>query len=279
LATETTTIDRYGVMGYPVSHSRSPLIHRLFALQTGQNLQYELLQVSPEKLETAIRQFQRTGGKGLNITVPHKSEVVRLVDQLSERAATAGAVNTLTFRDSEIYGDNTDGFGLLRDLAVNLDINLENANILILGAGGATRGIVGPLLEMKPASLRIANRTIGKANVLVEHFKNLGPVSACRFDAVPVTPPYDLIINATSAGLHGETPPYPAAAVSETTICYDLSYGLSPTPFSAWAREHGAAKSVMGWGMLVEQAAESFHIWRNVRPDTDSVLKQMTITA
>lgn len=279
MATETTTIDRYGVMGYPVSHSRSPLIHRLFALQTGQNLQYELLQVSPEKLETAIRQFQRTGGKGLNITVPHKSGVVRLVDQLSERAATAGAVNTLTFRDSEIYGDNTDGFGLLRDLAVNLDINLENANILILGAGGATRGIVGPLLEMKPASLRIANRTIGKANVLVEHFKNLGPVSACRFDAVPVTPPYDLIINATSAGLHGETPPYPAAAVSETTICYDLSYGLSPTPFSAWAREHGAAKSVMGWGMLVEQAAESFHIWRNVRPDTDSVLKQMTITA
>ena len=279
MATETTTIDRYGVMGYPVSHSRSPLIHRLFALQTGQNLQYELLQVSPEKLETAIRQFQRTGGKGLNITVPHKSEVVRLVDQLSERAATAGAVNTLTFRDSEIYGDNTDGFGLLRDLADNPDINLENANILILGAGGATRGIVGPLLEMKPASLRIANRTIGKANVLVEHFKNLGPVSACRFDAVPVTPSYDLIINATSAGLHGETPPYPAAAVSETTTCYDLSYGLSPTPFSAWAREHGAAKSIMGWGMLVEQAAESFHIWRNVRPDTDSVLKQMTITA
>jgi len=266
-------------MGYPVAHSRSPVIHRLFALQTGQDLQYELLQVSPEKLETAIRQFQRTGGKGLNVTVPHKSEVVRLVDHLSDRAATAGAVNTLTFRDSEIYGDNTDGFGLLRDLAVNLDINLEGANILILGAGGATRGIVGPLLEMEPASLRIANRTVGKAEALAEHFKNLGPVFACRFDAVPVMPPYDLIINATSAGLHGETPPYPAAAVSADTVCYDLSYGLSPTPFSAWAREHGAARSIMGWGMLVEQAAESFRIWRNVRPDTAPVLKQMTITA
>jgi len=148
----TTTIDRYGVMGYPVSHSRSPVIHRLFALQTGQIIQYELLQVSPEKLETAVRQFQRTGGKGLNITVPHKSEVVRLVDQMSERAATAGAVNTLLFKGGEIYGDNTDGIGLLRDLAVNLGVTLEGSKILVLGAGGATRGIIGPLLEMQPAS-------------------------------------------------------------------------------------------------------------------------------
>ena len=146
METETTIIDRYGVMGYPVSHSRSPVIHRLFAQQTGQNLQYELLQVTPDKLETAIRQFQRTGGKGLNITVPHKSEVAKLVDQLSERASTAGAVNTLAFKDNKIFGDNTDGIGLLRDLVVNLSVNLENASILILGAGGATRCIVGPLL-------------------------------------------------------------------------------------------------------------------------------------
>ena len=137
-----TTIDRYGVMGYPVSHSRSPVIHRLFALQTSQNLQYELLQVAPEKLEAAVRQFQRTGGKGLNITVPHKSEVARICDQLSERASTAGAVNTLSFRDGEILGDNTDGIGLLRDLVINLGITLEGANILVLGAGGATRGII-----------------------------------------------------------------------------------------------------------------------------------------
>ena len=277
--TETTTIDRYGVMGYPVSHSRSPVIHRLFALQTGQEMQYELLQVAPEKLDTAIRQFQRTGGKGLNITVPHKSEVVRLVDQLSERASTAGAVNTIVFRGSEMYGDNTDGIGLLRDLGVNLGVTLDDANILILGAGGATRGIIAPLLEMRPASLRIANRTLGKAQALVDHFEAHGPVSACRFNAVPVSEPYDLIINATSAGLKGDSPPYPAAAITDNTFCYDLSYGLSPTPFSTWARDHGAVKSVMGWGMLVEQAAESFKLWRGTRPDTAPVLKQMQINA
>ena len=274
-----TTIDRYGVMGYPVSHSRSPVIHRLFALQTGHDIQYELLQVAPDKLERAVRQFQRTGGKGLNVTVPHKAEVAKLCDQLSERANTAGAVNTMTFKDGEILGDNTDGIGLLRDLVINHALTLEGIHILILGAGGATRGIVGPLLEMQPASLRIANRTIGKADALVEHFSHFGPVSACRFNVIPVTQEYDLIINATSAGLKGEVPPYPEAAVSSDTICYDLAYGLQPTPFSDWAREHGAAKSIMGWGMLVEQAAESFHIWRGVRPDTAPVLKQMKITA
>jgi len=274
-----TIIDRYGVMGYPVSHSRSPVIHRLFALQTKQELQYELLQVTPEKLEAAVRQFQRTGGRGLNITVPHKSEVTKICDQLSERARTAGAVNTLSFHDGEIAGDNTDGIGLLRDLVVNLGFTLEGANILILGAGGATRGIVGPLLEMQPASLRIANRTIDKAEALVDHFSRSGNISACRFDVVPVTEKYDLIINATSAGFKGETPPYPAAAVSKDTLCYDLSYGLKPTPFSEWALERGAERSVMGWGMLVEQAAESFSIWRGVRPDTAPVLKQMKITA
>ncbi|MEJ2128158.1 MAG: shikimate dehydrogenase [Woeseiaceae bacterium] len=275
----TTTIDRYGVMGYPVSHSRSPVIHRLFALQTGQEMQYELLQVAPEKLETAVRQFQRTGGKGLNVTVPHKRAVVKLVDQISERASTAGAVNTLAFRGGEIHGDNTDGIGLLRDLGVNLGVPLQGSNILILGAGGATRGIVGPLLEMQPASLRIANRTVDKAQVIAEHFARQGPISACPFNMVPVDEPYDLVINATSAGLSGKTPPYPEAAVGDTTFCYDLSYGLTPTPFSVWAREQGAAQSVMGWGMLVEQAAESFEIWRGVRPDTAPVLKQMHINA
>ena len=276
---ESAPIDRYGVMGYPVSHSRSPVIHRLFALHTGQDMQYELLQVSPDKLEVAVRQFQRTGGKGLNITVPHKSAVRKLVDQISERADTANAVNTLAFRGGEIYGDNTDGIGLLRDLDVNLDITIENANILILGAGGATRGIVGPLLEMQPKALCIANRTLDKAQIIANHFDSQGPISACPFSMVPVDHPYDLIINATSAGLKGETPPYPEAAISENTICYDLSYGLDATPFSVWAREHGAAKSVMGWGMLVEQAAASFEIWRGIRPDTAPVLKQMHINA
>lgn len=275
----STIVDRYGVMGYPVSHSRSPVIHRLFAAQTGQDMQYELLQVAPEKLETAVRQFQRTGGKGLNITVPHKQAVTRLVDRISERASTAGAVNTLVFRGSEIHGDNTDGIGLLRDLNVNQGLTLDGINILILGAGGATRGIVGPLLQMQPEHLRIANRTPERAEAIAELFEGAGPISACSFDDVPIDEPYDLVINATSAGLRGAMPPFPAAAVGGETFCYDLSYGLSPTPFSLWAREQGAAKSVMGWGMLVEQAAESFEIWRGVRPDTAPVLKRMLISA
>ena len=271
--------DRYGVMGYPVSHSRSPIIHRLFAQQTGQNMQYELLQVAPEKLETAVMQFQRTGGKGLNITVPHKQAVANLVDAASERANIAGAVNTLMFKDGHIYGDNTDGVGLLADLTLNLGLQLENANILILGAGGATRGIVAPLLEAKPASLVIANRTIAKADAIVDIFASDGPITACSFAAVGRLPVYDLVINATSAGVKGETPPYPEAAISKGTFCYDLSYGLTPTPFSVWAADQGATKSVMGWGMLVEQAAASFHLWRGVRPDTAAVLKQISITA
>lgn len=272
-------VDRYGVMGYPVSHSRSPVIHRLFALQTEQDMQYELLQVAPDKLDTAVSQFRRTGGKGLNITVPHKQAVLRFVDEMSERADTAGAVNTLAFRDQGIFGDNTDGVGLLRDLTVNLGMELDGANILILGAGGATRGIVGPLLEARPRSLWIANRTLDKAEALAVQFADSGPVSACQFDRIPASEHFNLVINATSAGLRGETPPYPAAAVSDRTFCYDLSYGLNPTPFSIWARERGASHSVMGWGMLVEQAAESFLLWRGVRPDTAPVLKQMHISA
>lgn len=275
----TAVIDRYAVMGYPVAHSRSPVIHRLFAVQTDQNLQYELLEVPPRELESAIRQFERTGGKGLNITLPHKSEVTRLVDDMSERASTAGAINTVIFRDKEIYGDNTDGVGLIRDLKSNLEIEIEGANILILGAGGATRGIVSPLLDEKPEAIVIANRTVDKATALAEHFSAQGPVSAISFKNVRTPPDFDLIINATSAGVKGETPPYPENAISDKTICYDLSYSMRATPFSSWAKEHGAASSYMGWGMLVEQAAESFYLWRGVRPDTAAVLKQISVSA
>ena len=274
-----STIDRYGVMGYPVSHSRSPVIHRIFALQTAQNIQYELLQVPPNKLESAVRQFQRTGGKGLNVTVPHKSEVAMLADQLSDRARSAGAVNTLVFDNNNILGDNTDGVGLMRDLQQNLELNLEGMNILILGAGGATRGIVQPLLAAKPTSLTIANRTLSKAAALANHFGAYGPTSACRFGGDLGKSEFQLIINATSAGLKGETPPYPKEAVTPNTYCYDLSYGLNPTPFSQWAAKQGAARSVMGWGMLVEQAAESFLIWRGTRPNTEPVLKQLSVNA
>jgi shikimate dehydrogenase len=276
---ETEPIDRYGVMGYPVSHSRSPVIHRLFALQTRQNLQYELLQVEPDNLTSAIAQFANTGGKGLNITVPHKSAVVNLVDQLSERATAAGAVNTLAFQDGEIFGDNTDGSGLMRDLTRNLKFEVRDADILILGAGGATRGILGPLLAAQPARVTIANRTLSKAGELADRFSSAGNVIASRFRDVPSSGGYALVINATSAGLKGEAPPYPEAAITPATFCYDLSYGLTPTPFTRWAASLGATRSVMGWGMLVEQAAESFHLWRGVRPDTAPVLRQITISA
>ncbi len=275
---ERVSVDRYGVMGYPISHSRSPVIHKLFAIQTRQSLQYELLNVAPDKLEQAVRQFQRTGGKGLNVTVPHKRAVAKLCDQLSERATSAGAVNTLVFQDNEIFGDNTDGIGLLRDLAVNLGVDVTETSVLILGAGGATRGIVGPLLEMQPRTLVIANRTVEKAERIVDRFAQQGPVSACAFDDVPGES-FDLIINATSAGVRGETPPYPGAAVGPNTFCYDLSYGAKPTPFCQWARGMSAARAVMGWGMLVEQAAESFHLWRGVRPNTLPVLKQISVSA
>jgi shikimate dehydrogenase len=275
---ESESVDRYGIMGYPVAHSRSPVIHRLFALQTGQNLQYELLQVEPDRLASAIARFARSGGKGLNITVPHKRATVNLVDQLSERASSAGAVNTLVFQDGEVFGDNTDGSGLMRDLTRNLKLDVRDAGILILGAGGATRGILGPLLAAQPARITIANRTMSKAEELADRFSSKGKVAACRFREVPPDG-YALVINATSAGLKGEMPPYPEAAISPDTFCYDLSYGLTPTPFSRWATSRGAARSVMGWGMLVEQAAESFHMWRGIRPDTAPVLRQIAISA
>ena len=272
-------VDRYGIIGYPVSHSRSPAIHRLFALQTDQALQYELIEVVPGKLDTAVRQFQRTGGKGLNITLPYKSEVTGLVDHLSDRAQSAGAVNTLVFRKNKICGDNTDGIGLMRDLLVNLGLTLADVSILILGAGGATRGIVGPLLDAKPKSITITNRTMSKARVLAKHFSASGPVTACQFREVLPSSSYDLVINATSAGVKGEVPSYPESAITDRTFCYDLSYGIKPTPFCDWAVKKGATRSVMGWGMLVEQAAESFHLWRGIMPDTRRVLKQIAITA
>jgi shikimate dehydrogenase len=276
-AMETETVDRYGVMGYPVAHSRSPVIHRLFAMQTGQRLQYDLLEVRPAELEAAVRWFAESGGRGLNITVPHKRAVTELVDQLSERATSAGAVNTLAFEDGDVFGDNTDGVGLIRDLTSNLGLRLAGTRILVLGAGGATRGILGPLLAADPESVTIANRTLDRARELAEGFASLGNVTACRFEEVAGD--HALVINATSAGVKGETPPWPEQAVTSQSFCYDLSYGLAPTPFCKWASGRGARRAVMGWGMLVEQAAESFHLWRGVRPDTAPVLERLAVSA
>lgn len=276
---ETAILDRYGILGYPVSHSKSPVIHKLFAEQTNQAITYELLAVPREKLEAAVRQFQRNGGKGLNITVPHKSRVTRLVDELSEEASIAGAVNTLVMTPERIVGHNTDGIGLARDLTQNWDYDVAGKRVLILGAGGATQGILSPLLEFSPAEIVIANRTVAKAKALADHFGALGSVSGKRFTDLNGMQPFDLVINATSAGLNGELAPFPKRAIKAgRTACYDLSYALSTTPFVQWAREQQADATRSGWGMLIEQAAESFFLWRGVRPDTGPVINQLPVT-
>ena len=273
----TSPPDRYGVMGYPVSHSRSPYIHHLFSKQTAQNIQYDLIEVPPDTLKSKIQQFRQKGGKGLNITLPYKRDVVAYIDDMSARASTAGAVNTLVFRDNTLYGDNTDGAGLVTDLENNQSFSIKGAKILILGAGGATRGIVGPLLEALACSIVITNRTFKKAIELADRFKSLGKVTASEIGALTSQPSFNLIINATSAGLKGDTWLYPKSIVNPATLCYDLSYSESPTPFMLWASDLGAAKSQMGWGMLVEQAAESFFIWRGIQPNTKPILEQLTV--
>lgn len=267
--------DRYGVIGHPISHSKSPVIHQQFATQTGQDISYEAFDIAPENLAEALNTLIEDGVKGLNVTVPHKNSIAEWVDELSERARKAGAVNTVIIdADGRTSGDNTDGSGLLQDLKHNLAINPADKNILVLGAGGATRGIIQPLLESGPAGLRIANRTVEKAVDLANLFADVGKISTCRFDELGGQP-FDLIINATSAGLTGEVPPFPASIIDSHVICYDLSYSMTETPFCVWAAEQGATEVQQGWGMLVEQAAESFRIWRGVRPDTASVLKML----
>lgn len=267
--------DRYGVIGHPISHSKSPVIHRLFAAQTGENLRYDAFNVPPEQLAQQLKTFKEQGFRGLNVTVPHKEKITELVDQLTDRAHLAGAVNTVIIAaDGRLDGDNTDGVGLLTDLTGNLDVTLEETHILVLGAGGATRGIVPALLGSGPRDLRIANRSIERARDLAGRFGKLGKILPCRFDELEGQR-FDLIINATSAGLHGEMPPFPASMLTADTVCYDLSYAMADTPFVAWAKNHGVKHAHQGWGMLVEQAAEAFFIWRGVRPETKPVREKL----
>jgi shikimate dehydrogenase len=266
--------DRYALVGHPVAHSRSPLIHTVFARQTGQRLTYELIDAEPATFETAVRGFGAAGGKGLNVTVPHKQAAFALCKQASEAAAAAGAVNTINIVGGALEGHNTDGIGLIRDLTVNLRQALAGKRIVVLGAGGAARGIIGPLLNEKPAELMIANRTKDRADEVVAQFGGANLV-AQGFEELAYLRPFDIVINATSAGLKGEPPPFPPALVGPRSFCYDLVYGSNDTPFVAWAKANGAARAVHGWGMLVEQAAESFAIWRGMRPDTKALLKQM----
>jgi shikimate dehydrogenase len=267
--------DRYGVIGHPIAHSKSPVIQRLFAEATGQDLTYDAIDIPPEQLATRVRQLFAEGYRGLNVTVPHKTEVLKLASRLTSRAELAGAVNTLIrHADGAVEGDNTDGTGLVNDLRQNLRVRLAGTRLLILGAGGATRGIVPALFDTNPRDIMIANRTLDRAQALAKDFRMLGKILACQFQELGGQR-FDLVINATSAGLKGEVPPFPPSILSPGTLCYDLSYAMQDTPFVAWAKENGAGRVAQGWGMLVEQAAESFYVWRGVRPDTRPVIARL----
>ncbi len=263
---------RYAVMGNPVAHSKSPQIHAQFAKECGLRLEYAAIQVDPGGFEQAVGNFRAAGGHGLNVTVPFKLDAWRLADRRSARAELAGAVNTLRCEpDGTLYGDNTDGVGLVRDLTDNLGFSLAGKRILVLGAGGAVRGILGPLLEARPASIFIANRTPATARQLAAEFGRFGNVAGGGFDEVAEAP-YDLVINGTAASLQGELPPLPAGVFAPAALAYDLMYADRPTAFLRWAAAHGAARTSDGLGMLVEQAAESFLVWHGVRPATRAVI-------
>jgi shikimate dehydrogenase len=267
------TIDHYAVFGYPIKHSKSPRIHKLFAEQTRQALVYTAEEVSAENFVETADNFFRKGGKGLNCTVPLKELAFQFADRLTERAHFAKAVNTLAMQiDGSILGDNTDGIGLVTDLTGNHQIELANQRILILGAGGATRGIISPLMNANPLEMVIANRTTEKAVHLAREFQALGKIYGCGFPDLEGRQ-FDLILNATSASLSNELPPLPENILAANACCYDLAYGNEPTPFVLWGQAHSALKNVDGLGMLVEQAAEAFYLWRGVRPETQAVIE------
>ncbi|MGH1536670.1 MAG: shikimate dehydrogenase [Gammaproteobacteria bacterium] len=261
-------LDRYAVIGNPIEHSKSPDIHLLFADQTGEQLHYEKILADENKFSQVVSKFFADGGKGLNVTVPFKNDACAFVDELTDYAKNAGAVNTIYKNDDgRFIGANTDGIGLLRDLKKTLRVPIINTKILIVGAGGATQGIVEPLLNEQPAELIITNRTVSKADAITQQFKDVGNITSCALDDIPKHP-FDLVLHATSAGLQGNNVELPSEIVGPTTCCYDLLYSDQDTPFMAWAKNHHAGKVVDGFGMLLEQAAEAFYIWRGQRPDT-----------
>lgn len=264
-------VDDYAVMGNPISHSKSPSIHTLFAQQTQQSILYTAIQVDIGGFSQAVGNFVAAGGKGLNITVPFKEEAWALVKNRSERAERAGAVNTIKIEKDQLYGDNTDGVGLVNDLTVNNGIDLHEKSILVMGAGGAARGVLIPLLKQNPSLLFIANRTPDKAKDLAQDFSDAGRVDGGGYDALE-DKNFDIVINATAASLQGELPPLPDSLLNQHASCYDMMYSAKPTPFMIWAKEHGAEKVLDGLGMLVEQAAESFFLWRGVKPETKVVI-------
>lgn len=267
--------DRYAVFGSPIKHSKSPRIHQLFAEQTGQSLEYTAKEVSAEKFKISVVEFFAQGGKGINCTLPLKELAWALANHSTDRAETSRAVNTLVLQDDgQILGDNTDGCGLINDLTVNHGIALKNNRVLLLGAGGASRGILAPLLEQLPRYLILANRTRQKASDLAAEFSMFGDVEGCGFSDLKGKQ-FDVIINATSASLTDEMPPLEYSVLAQGGVCYDLAYGNRPTAFVLWGMGHKAKLSVDGLGMLVEQAAEAFYLWRKVRPKTKPVIEAL----
>ncbi|MDY7577537.1 shikimate dehydrogenase [Herbaspirillum sp. RTI4] len=268
-------MDLYAVVGNPVAHSKSPEIHAAFAAQTGESMRYERLLAPLDGFAATLQQWRADGGKhskGVNVTLPFKLEAYALATELSPRAQRAGAVNTLLFDGERIFGDNTDGAGLVADIVRNAGVTLDGKRILLLGAGGAARGALLPLLVGRPRQLVIANRTADKAAQLASQFAADGPIDACDYAALEGT--FDLIINATSASLAGAVPPLPPEVFGPSTLAYDMMYASQPTAFMQFASGHGAQVRD-GLGMLVEQAAEAFLLWRGVRPQTEEIFTRL----
>ena len=274
--TSLSVLDRYAVMGHPVAHSKSPLIHSWFAQQTGQALSYTAIDVEPEHFTLAVHEFFASGGAGLNITVPFKEEAWELAEVCSEAAEDAGAVNVL-YKDEQgqLCGDNTDGIGLVRDIVHNNSGLIKGKSLLLLGAGGAVRGALAALVKHQPERVVIANRTMARAEALAQLFNEKTEISASTYEALKQ--PFDLIINGTSAGLQGQMPALAADVIGAETWCYDMMYSAGDTVFQRWARQHHAVRALDGCGMLVEQAAESFKLWRGVRPLTAPVLEKLRL--
>lgn len=267
----------YAVVGHPISHSKSPRIHSLFAAQTGEAVEYTAIQAPLDGFAVTVNDFFDNGGGGLNVTVPFKEQAWALADQRTGRAERAGAANTLYRNESgQLVADNTDGVGLVNDLVHNLGIGLAGRRILVLGAGGAVRGVLGPVLARRPVELVIANRTLAKARALADLFADVA--GDCQLTVAPfdeLQGHFDVIINGTSASLQDDLPPVPAAIVMADTVIYDMMYSAEVTTFNQWALDQGASQVFDGLGMLVEQAAEAFYVWRGVRPVTAPVIRAL----
>lgn len=268
--------DRYAVFGNPLSHTKSPEIHASFARQTGEDISYEAIEAAEDGFTSDVHGFIRAGGRGANVTVPFKLEAFALATRRQQRAELAGAANCLKFEGAEIIAENFDGTGLVNDIQRNLDYRLAGRSVLLVGAGGAARGAIVPILEAGPSKLVVVNRTVSRARELQDAFSRFGPIGACGFDGIGGTS-FDLVLNATSASLFGALPALPATAFGPGSLAYDMVYGKGLTPFLESARAGGAAHLADGVGMLVEQAAEAFAWWRGVRPETKPVIEALTV--